>query len=224
MKLLLAEDEAEFSRALVTILQHHNYTVDPVFNGRDALDYALIGEYDGIILDIMMPGLNGLEVLQKLRQKCIATPTLFLTAKGEIGDRITGLDLGADDYLTKPFDVGELLARVKAMIRRRDNYTPDILSFGDITLDHDLCELTSQEGAVRLGNKEFQVMEMLLMNPGQLISTDLFMERIWGCDSEAETNVVWVYISNLRKRLQSVGSQVRIVASRGLGYKLEDSE
>ena len=224
MKLLLAEDEAELSRALVTILQHHNYTVDPVFNGRDALDYALIGEYDGIILDIMMPGLNGLEVLQKLRQKCIATPTLFLTAKGEIGDRITGLDLGADDYLTKPFDVGELLARVKAMIRRRDNYTPDTLSFGDITLDHDLCELTSQEGAVRLGNKEFQVMEMLLMNPGQLISTDLFMERIWGCDSEAETNVVWVYISNLRKRLQSVGSQVRIVASRGLGYKLEDSE
>ena len=224
MKLLLAEDEAELSRALVTILQHHNYTVDPVFNGRDALDYALIGEYDGIILDIMMPGLNGLEVLQKLRQKCIATPALFLTAKGEIGDRITGLDLGADDYLTKPFDVGELLARVKAMIRRRDNYTPDTLSFGDITLDHDLCELTSQEGAVRLGNKEFQVMEMLLMNPGQLISTDLFMERIWGCDSEAETNVVWVYISNLRKRLQSVGSQVRIVASRGLGYKLEDSE
>ena len=224
MKLLLAEDEAELSRALVTILQHHNYTVDPVFNGRDALDYALIGEYDGIILDIMMPGLNGLEVLQKLRQKCITTPALFLTAKGEIGDRITGLDLGADDYLTKPFDVGELLARVKAMIRRRENYTPDTLSFGDITLDHDLCELTSQEGAVRLGNKEFQVMEMLLMNPGQLISTDLFMERIWGCDSEAETNVVWVYISNLRKRLQSVGSQVRIVASRGLGYKLEDSE
>ena len=221
MKLLLAEDEVQLSRALVTILQHHNYTTDAVYNGRDALDYALLDEYDGIILDIMMPGMNGLEVLKKLREKGVTTPTLFLTAKGEIDDRITGLDLGADDYLTKPFDMGELLARVKAMLRRRDNYTSDILSFGDITLDHSLCELASKDGTVRLGNKEFQVMEMLLANPGQLISTDLFMERIWGFDNEAETNVVWVYISNLRKKLQSIGSGVKIVASRGLGYTLE---
>ena len=223
MKLLLAEDEVELSRALVTILQHHNYTVDPVYNGVDALDYALADEYDGIILDIMMPGQNGFEVLKKLRQKNVTTPALFLTAKGEIDDRINGLEIGADDYLTKPFDMGELLARVKAMLRRKDNYTPDILSFGDITLNHALCELASADGSVHLGNKEFQVIEMLLMNPGQLISTELFMERIWGFDCAAETNVVWVYISNLRRKLQSIGSRVRIVASRGLGYKLEDA-
>ena len=222
MKLLLAEDEVELSHALVTILQHHNYTVDAVYNGRDALEYALMSEYDGIILDIMMPGLNGFEVLRKIREKCITVPALFLTAKGEIDDRIAGLELGADDYLTKPFDMGELLARVKAMLRRRDNYTPAVLSFGDIALDSSACELKSRDGSVRLGNKEFQIMEMLLMNPGQLISTDLFMERIWGCDSEAEMNVVWVYISNIRKKLQSIGSRIRIIASRGLGYTLED--
>ena len=221
MKLLLAEDEVELSHALVTILQHHNYTVDAVYNGRDALDYAIMSVYDGIILDVMMPRKNGFEVLAAIRQKNITTPTLFLTAKGEIEDRISGLEHGADDYLTKPFDMGELLARVKAMLRRRDNYTPDVLSFGDITLDSSSCELKSRDGTVRLGNKEFQVMEMLLTNPGQLISTDLFMERIWGFDSESEMNVVWVYISNLRKKLQSIGSGIRIIASRGLGYTLE---
>lgn len=222
MKLLLAEDEVELSRALTAILQHSNYTVDAVYNGRDALDYALLAEYDGLILDIMMPGMNGYDVLKNLRAKGVKAPALFLTARGEIEDRIKGLDLGADDYLTKPFDMGELLARIKAMLRRRENYTPDILTFGDIRLDRSSCELSTDKGSARLGNKEFQVMEMFLLNAGQLLSTDIFMERVWGFDSEAETNVVWVYISNLRKRLQSVGSRVRIAASRGLGYTLED--
>ncbi len=222
MKLLFAEDEVELSRAVTAILQHHNFIIDAVFNGRDALEYALAGEYDGIILDIMMPGLDGFEVLQKLRQKGVTIPALFLTARGEIDDRIAGLNLGADDYLTKPFDMRELVARVKAMLRRRENFTPENLSFADVTLDTSLCELTSRDGSVRLSNKEFQVMEMLMINRGQLISTDLFMDRLWGYDNEAGTNVVWVYISNLRKKLQSVGSRVNIVTSRGLGYKLED--
>jgi len=224
MKLLLAEDEDELSRALGAILRHHNYTVDIVNNGTDALTYALTDGYDGILLDIMMPGMNGIEVLTKLRLKGITVPALFLTAKGEIEDRITGLDAGGDDYLAKPFDTGELLARIKAMLRRRENYTPDILSFGDISLDPALSELKTALGTVRLGNKEYQVMEMLMMNPGQLLPAELFLERVWGFDNESETNVLWVSISNIRKKLQASGSRVRIVALRNLGYKLEDGK
>ena len=224
MKLLLAEDEEELSRALGAILRHHNYTVDIVKNGTDALAFALTGGYDGILLDIMMPGMNGIEVLAKLRQEGITAPALFLTAKGEIEDRIAGLDAGGDDYLAKPFDTGELLARIKAMLRRRENYTPDILSFGDISLDSACSELKTAGGSVQLGKKEYQVMEMLMTNPGQLISTELFLERIWGIDSEPESNVVWVYISNIRKKLGAAGSRVRIVALRNLGYKLEDGK
>jgi DNA-binding response OmpR family regulator len=172
----------------------------------------------------MMPGMNGIEVLTKLRLKGITVPALFLTAKGEIEDRITGLDAGGDDYLAKPFDTGELLARIKAMLRRRENYTPDILSFGDISLDPALSELKTALGTVRLGNKEYQVMEMLMMNPGQLLPAELFLERVWGFDNESETNVLWVSISNIRKKLQASGSRVRIVALRNLGYKLEDGK
>ncbi len=224
MKLLLAEDEEELSRALGAILRHHNYTVDIVNNGTDALAFAMTDGYDGILLDIMMPGMNGIEVLTVLRQKGITVPALFLTAKGEIEDRIAGLDAGGDDYLAKPFDTGELLARIKAMLRRRENYTPDIMSFGDISLDPALSELKTALGTVRLGNKEYQVIEMLMMNPGQLISAELFLERIWGFDNEPETNVLWVSISNIRKKLQAAGSRVRIVALRNLGYKLEDGK
>ena len=222
MKLLLAEDEEELSRALGVILRHHHYTVDMVDNGTDALAYALTGGYDGILLDIMMPGMNGIEVLKELRRKGITVPALFLTAKGEVEDRVAGLDAGGDDYLAKPFDTGELLARIKAMLRRRENFTPDILTFSDISLDPARSELKTSAASVRLGKKEYQVMEMLMTNPGQLISSELFLERIWGFDSEPEANVVWVYISNLRKKLGAAGSRVRIVALRNLGYKLED--
>ncbi len=221
MRLLLAEDEKELSNALVMILKHSNYSVDAVYDGAEALDYALTENYDGIILDIMMPKMSGLEVLKELREKKITTPVILLTAKSEIEDRISGLDTGADDYLTKPFDMGELLARVRAMTRRKTEFTPNILSFGDITLNRENYELSSEKSSFRLGNKEFQMMEMLMNNSGRLISTEQFMERIWGYDSDAEINVVWVYISYLRRKLSALSADIEIKATRGVGYTLE---
>lgn len=222
MRLLLADDEREFSRALAAILKHNNYSVDVVYDGADALDYALCGEYDGLILDVMMPKLNGVEVLRELREQGITTPVLMLTARSEIPDRIQGLDAGADDYLPKPFDMGELLARLRAITRRKEEFTPAVLSFGDLSLDRASFELTGPQGSCRLGSKEFQMLEMLMSGPGRLISTELFMERIWGYDTEVEINVVWVYISYLRKRFAQVGSRVGIKALRRVGYTLED--
>lgn len=222
VRLLLAEDEKELSKALCAVLKHNNYSVDPVYNGQDALDYGLCENYDGIILDIMMPKMDGLEVLRRLRENGISTPVIFLTAKSEIEDRITGLDTGADDYLTKPFNMGELLARLRALTRRKSEYSPNLLTFGNISLNRETFELTSGEASVRLGNKEFQMMEMLLSNPARLISTEQFMERIWGYETEAEINVVWVYISYLRKKLSSLNASVEIKAVRGVGYTLEE--
>lgn len=222
VRLLLAEDERELSKALCAVLKHNNYSVDPVYNGQDALDYGLCENYDGIILDIMMPKMDGLEVLRKLRENGVSTPVIFLTAKSEIEDRITGLDTGADDYLTKPFNMGELLARLRALTRRKSEYSPNLLTFGNISLNRETFELSSGERSVRLGNKEFQMMEMLLSNPGRLISTEQFMERIWGYETEAEINVVWVYISYLRKKLTSLSACVEIKAVRGVGYTLEE--
>lgn len=224
MRLLLAEDEKDLSRALCAILKHNKYSVDAVYNGQDALDYGLDENYDGIILDIMMPKKNGLEVLRELRSQGISTPVLILTAKSEVEDRIIGLDTGADDYLTKPFNMGELLARVRALTRRKSEFSPNVMSFGNITLNRENFELTCQDEAVRLGNKEFQMLEMLISNPGRLISTEQFMERIWGYDTDAEINVVWVYISYLRKKLASLGSNVEIKAVRGVGYTLEEAK
>lgn len=224
MRLLLADDEVEFTRALVAILKHNNWSVDAVHDGADALDYAINGEYDGIILDVMMPKKSGIEVLTELREHGITTPVLLLTAKGEISDRIEGLDAGADDYLPKPFDMGEFLARVRALTRRRADFSPGILTLSDLSLDRASFELTGPEGICRLGNKEFQMMEMMMANPGRLISTEQFMEKIWGYDSDAEINVVWVYISYLRKRIFSVGSRVGIKAVRRVGYTLEDEQ
>jgi len=224
MKLLLAEDEAELSKALCTILKHNNYSVDAVYNGRDALKSGLEGNYDGIILDIMMPELDGISVLRELRAAQIPTPILILTAKGELEDKIEGLDAGADDYLSKPFQMGELLARIRAMTRRKSEFAPGVLSYENITLDRAAYKLVCGEAELRLGNKEFQMMEMLLSNPGRLISTEEFMERIWGNDSESEINVVWVYISYLRKKLASIGAAVEIKASRGVGYTLSPKE
>ena len=222
MRLLLAEDEKELSKALCAILKHNNYSVDAVYNGQDALDYGLAENYDGIILDLMMPKKNGLEVLSELRSAGVSTPVIILTAKSEVEDRILGLDTGADDYLTKPFNMGELLARIRALTRRRAEFSPNILSLGNITLNRENFELSCGDETIRLGNKEFQMLEMLLTNPGRLISTEQFMEHIWGYDSDAEINVVWVYISYLRKKLASVGADVEIKAVRGAGYTLEE--
>ncbi|WP_022769339.1 MULTISPECIES: response regulator transcription factor [unclassified Butyrivibrio] len=222
MKLLLADDEKELVSALVAILKHSNYTVDAVYNGTDALDYALAGDYDGIILDIMMPGMDGMEVLKKIREKGLSTPVLFLTAKTEVDDRIKGLDLGADDYLPKPFDMGELLARVRAMLRRKEDFAPANLTCGNLTLDragYDLC--TEGHDKIHLSGREFQMMEMLMTSPGRIISVDNFMDRIWS-DGEADVNVVWVYISNLRKKLASLEATCEIKASRGVGYSINE--
>lgn len=220
MRLLLAEDEQELSNALVTVLKHNNYSVDAVYNGQDALDYLLMGNYDGAILDIMMPKMDGITVLKKLRASGSSLPVLMLTAKSEIDDRVAGLDSGADDYLTKPFSMKELLARIRAMTRRQATATDSILTFGDLSLNRSTYTLSCGDSELRLASKEYQMMEMFLTNPGQLLSADQFMDKIWGYDSESEQNVVWVYISYLRKKLTSLGSKVQIKATRGLGYSL----
>ncbi len=222
MRLLLAEDEKELSNALVTILKHNNYSVDAVYDGLEALDYLKAENYDGAILDIMMPKMDGLTVLKKLRDSGSDLPVLMLTAKSEIDDKVAGLDSGADDYLTKPFATKELLARIRSMTRRQAEVTDNVLRYGNLKLDRATFELSTDFGQFRLANKEFQMMEMLMTNPKVLISTDRFMERIWGYDSEAEINVVWVYISYLRKKLSAIGSNAVIKASRGAGYSLEE--
>ena len=221
MRLLLAEDEKDLSDALVTVLKHNNYSVDAVYNGQDALDYLTEGDnYDGAILDIMMPKLDGISVLKAVRAQGNHLPILMLTAKSEIDDRVNGLDSGADDYLTKPFSMKELLARIRAMTRRQAETTDAILQFGDIRLNRSTYQLSTQKGELRLANKEYQMLEMLMTNPGQIISVEQFMDKIWGYDSEAEFNVVWVYISYLRKKLASLDATVQIKATRGLGYSL----
>lgn len=224
MRILLAEDEKEMSNALVAILKHNNYSVDAVYDGADALDYGLSQNYDVIILDIMMPKMNGLEVLEKLRDKEIHTPILMLTAKTQIEDRIKGLDKGADDYLGKPFAMGELLARVRAMSRRKSEFTPNLITLGNLSLNKESFELSNDKTSIRLSNKEFQMLEMLMNNPKRLISTEQFMERIWGYDAEAEINVVWVYISYLRKKLETLEANMKLKAVRGVGYTLEENE
>ena len=220
MKLLLAEDEVELNQALSAVLKHNNYSVDSVYDGQEALDYLEMGEYDGVILDIMMPKKNGLEVLREVRAKKNQVPVLILTAKSQLDDKVEGLDAGADDYLAKPFEMKELLARVRAITRRQSQLTEPVLSFENITLDRAYFELGVGGEKIRLANKDFQMMEMLLTNPGQVISTDRFMEKIWGYDSDTEINVVWVYISNLRKKLSSLGANAEIKDVRNQGYSL----
>lgn len=221
MRLLLAEDEKELSHALVTVLKHNNYFVDAVYNGQDALDYLESGCYDGAILDIMMPKMDGITVLKKVRAGGNPIPILLLTAKSEIDDRVNGLDSGADDYLTKPFSMKELLARIRAMTRRQTEITDPVLRFGNIALDRTTYQLSSPKHAYRLASKEFQMLEMLMTHPGQIISAGQFMDKIWGFDSDAEQNVVWVYLSYLRKKLTALEADVSIKATRGLGYSLE---
>lgn len=221
MKLLLAEDELAMSEAVVDILTYHNYIVDAVYDGEDALHYALGGAYDGLILDIMMPKMDGLSVLRELRERGVRTPVLLLTAKAEVEDRIRGLDLGADDYLPKPFVMGELLARVRAMLRRREEYTPDVLRCSNTTLDRSCCVLSGANGETSLSKLEFQLLELFMLHPGTTFSTERILERVWGFDTDAEIGTVWVYISYLRKKLSGVGADVEIRSKRSIGYSLE---
>lgn len=221
MRLLLAEDEEDLSKALVAVLKYNNYSVDAVYDGEEALSYIEAGNYDGVILDIMMPKLDGISVLKKVRANGNSIPILLLTAKAEIDDKVEGLDSGADDYLTKPFSMKELLARIRVMTRRQSDTTDSILRYGNISLNRATYILSCGEKEIRLSNKEYQMLEMLLANPGQVISTQQFMEKIWGFDSDAELNVVWVNISYIRKKLASIGASVLIKAIRGLGYSVE---
>ena len=222
MRLLLAEDEKTLSIALVTILKHNNYSVDAVYNGEDAIDYIETGVYDGAILDIMMPKVDGITVLKTIRAGGNKMPVLLLTATSDVDDKVLGLDAGADDYLTKPFVTKELLARIRAMTRRQAELTDNSLSFGDLKLDRVSFELSSPSGKLPLTAKEFQIMESFTNHPSQIISAERLMEKIWGFDSDSEINVVWTYISYLRKKLKLLQSGVTIKAVRNIGYTLEN--
>ena len=222
MRLLIAEDELDLAEALTVFFEHNHFTVDAVHNGFDAYEYAVTGEYDAVILDVMMPKMNGIQVLERLRGEGVKTPIMMLTAKGQKDDRITGFNAGADDYLPKPFDPDELLSRVRAMLRRSEAYRPSVLLYSDLTLDPNSGELRCGSESVRLSGREFQVMELFLRSPRQVFSAERIMEKVWGWDNDAEINVVWVNISNLRKKLKSIGSTVTLRANRGLGYVLEE--
>ena len=222
MRLLLAEDEKALSKALTAILERNNYSVDAVYDGQSALEYLETDNYDGVILDIMMPKVDGLTVLRKVREKGNLIPILLLTAKSEVDDKVEGLDAGANDYLTKPFHSKELLARLRAITRTQAAQTTSTLTFGNVTLDQATFELSTAKGSFRLANKEFQMLELMMSNPHQLISSERFLEKIWGYDSDTEINVVWVYISYLRKKLTALHADIQIKATRNAGYSLEE--
>jgi len=224
MKLLYAEDERSLSEAVVDILKYHNFNVDPVYNGDDALAYAQSEDYDGIILDIMMPGLDGIEVLKKLREGGCTTPVLMLTAKSMVEDQIAGLDAGADDYLPKPFSMELLIARVRAMLRRKENYTSPMMTYGNVCLDQMKCELSVDEEKVALVGLEYKLMECLMLNSNRYMSSEDLLTNVWGYDTEAELGTVWVHISYLRKHLKNLGADVVIDQKRNTGYKLAMAE
>lgn len=221
MRILMAEDEVALAKAVGRILERNNYSVDIVHNGIDALQYLAEGEYDLAILDIMMPGIDGISVLQKIRQQRNPVPVILLTAKAEIDDKVSGLDSGANDYITKPFDTRELLARIRVLTRGQQP-ADSKLRFGNVSLDRANFVLSTSTGSFRLANKEYQMMEMLMSNPGILISSERFMEKIWGYETDTEINVVWVYISYLRKKLAALQANIQIRSSRNAGYSLEE--
>ena len=223
MRILLAEDERSLSRAMMALLERNHYSADAVYDGEEALAYLECGNYDALILDLMMPKLDGLSVLRRLREGGNRIPVLILTAKSEVDDKVLGLDTGANDYLTKPFSTPELMARIRAMTRSQTTQATSRRTFGNITLDQTTFELSSPSSSVRLTNKEFQMMELLMRNPRQRISSERFLERIWGYDSDVELNVVWVYLSYLRKKLAALQANVQIKAFRNAGYALEVS-
>lgn len=220
MRILLAEDEQSMARALLRILEKNNFSAEAVHNGRDALSYLESGNYDAAILDIMMPGMDGISVVQELRARGITTPVMMLTAKSEIDDKVLGLDSGANDYLTKPFAAKELLARLRAMTRGQ-HQSDNKLRYGNVTLDRSEFTLSTTAGSFRLANKEYQMMEILMANPRNLISSERFLEKVWGCDTDTEIGVVWVYISYLRKKLAALQADVFIHSCRNTGYSLE---
>ena len=221
MRILIAEDDTRLLKSLVHIFELNHYAVDGVDNGTDAFDYASSDEYDGLVLDIMMPGMDGVSLLKKLRAKGITTPVLFLTARTEIDQKIEGLDAGADDYLPKPFSTGELLARVRAMLRRKDNFTPDMLTFASLSLNRSTYELVCGGKTQSLSSKEFQVMEMLMQSSGVIVTAEQLITHIWGWDTNVDTSVVWVHISNIRKKLEALSAPVAIKFVRNAGYILE---
>ena len=223
MKGLVVEDERDISNALIKLLKMNNYSCDAAYDGEEALDYLAYDEYDAVILDIMMPKKNGIEVLKEIRSNNNNVPVLMLTAKSELDDKVKGLDSGADDYLTKPFSFKELLARIRAITRRK---TANIktLSFLDVILDNKTFELKSGEKAIRLGSKEYQIMELLITSPNNVITSESLIEKVWGFDSDAEVNVVWVHISTLRKKIHEISDKVTITVVRGIGYKLQEVE
>ena len=221
MRILIAEDDPKLLKSLIHIFELNLYAVDGVDNGADAFDFAASGEYDGLVLDVMMPGMDGVSLLKKLRASGVTTPALFLTARCEIDQRIEGLDAGADDYLPKPFATGELLARVRAMLRRKDNFTPDTLTFGALTLNRSTYELVCGGKRQPLSAKEFQLMEMLMQNQGVILSAEQLITHIWGWDTSVDTSVVWVHISNIRKKLETLAAPVAIRFVRSAGYVLE---
>ena len=222
MRLLLAEDDTKLLKSLKHIFETNKFSVDVVNNGEDALHYALSDEYDGLVLDIMMPGLDGIEVLKRLRKENVTTPALFLTARTEVSQRVEGLDAGADDYLPKPFSTSELLARVRAMLRRKDNYVPDLLAYKEVILNRSTYELCYDGSMQTLSRKEFQITEMMMQQPHTIISTEQFMTHIWGWDANVDTSVVWVHISNLRKKIAAIKAPIEIRFVRNAGYMLED--
>ncbi len=224
MKLLYAEDEESMAEAVTDILVFHKYQVDTVYDGEEALEYARNEQYDGIILDIMMPKRSGLEVLEAIRKDGCRTPVLLLTAKAEVEDRIKGLDMGADDYLPKPFVMGELLARVRAMLRRREEFTPDILTCGNLSLNMHSYELSSLSGKFLLPKLEYQLMELFMLNQGIYLGTEDILVKVWGYDTDTEVGTVWVYISYLRKKIEALNATAVIRVKRGIGYTLEETE
>ncbi len=224
MRILIAEDDPRLLKSLLHIFNSNKFLADGVSNGNDAYSYALMGEYDGLVLDIMMPGLDGIEVLKKLREKNIKTPVLFLTARTEVEQRVEGLDAGADDYLPKPFSTPELLARVRAMLRRKENYTPDIISFNEVNLNRSTYEISFENSVQTLSSKEFQVFEMLMQKPHMVMTIEQFITHIWGWDADVDTSVVWVHISNIRKKLDEINAPISIKFIRNVGYILEALE
>ena len=221
MRILICEDEIDLADGLCTILKGNKYSVDVVYDGEEALTYLEAENYDAVVLDIMMPKVDGITVLKTIREQGNSIPVIMLTAKSELDDKIVGLDSGADDYLTKPFEVKELLARLRAITRRKENITDNVLTFGNITLNRTTFELSSAKGNYKLTNKEFQMLEMLMSTPSNIISADTFMDKIWGYDTDSDISVVWVYISYLRKKLAKLEANAEIKVTRNVGYSLE---
>lgn len=222
MRILIAEDEVSIAKALKVMLERNKYVVDAVYNGTDAVDYACTNVYDALILDIMMPGMEGIAALTAIRRSGVTTPALFLTAKSEVEDRVAGLDAGADEYLPKPFAASEFLAHVRALTRRSGGYAPALLRLGNTTLDCGQYTLSTPVGSLRLNNKEYQLMELFLRHPRQVFSSEHLMQKLWSMDSAAEMDVIWTYIGFLRKKLKLLEAEVEIRTIRGAGYALEE--